>query len=107
MGRRKRRKEQRPRPVRRIPSIFLCPRCSHQSLSISLKKKPADEHAVATAVCGECGLCVVFKVPGIYQPVDAYGRLVDIYDELVDLIEELASAGSCYKEEGVEGGSEE
>lgn len=102
MGRRKRRKEQRQRPIRRLPSIFLCPRCSRQALSISIKKKLGSDEAVAHALCGECGLCATFKVPAIFQQVDAYGKLVDLYDELVDVFEELVARSDCYRETGVE-----
>ncbi len=101
MGRRKRKKEIKRRPVRRIPSIFLCPRCSRQALSISLKRKMGEDYAIAHAICGECGLCVVFKVPSLFQPVDAYGKLVDIHDRYMELVEEAVDKGDCFKEPGL------
>ena len=107
MGRRKRRKQIKPTQVRKIPSIFLCPRCSRQSLSINIKKKMGEEYALAHAICGECGFCASFRVPSIFQPVDAYGKLVDLYDSNMDIIEEIVEQGGCFKEAGLEEVAEE
>ncbi len=106
MGRRKRRKEQVKRPVRRIPTIFICPHCSRQSLRITIKHKMGEDYAVAEATCGECGLCARFTVPSIMQPVDAYGKLIDIYDSYEGDVSELIEKGVCLGDIGGERGFE-
>ncbi|MGC9187303.1 MAG: hypothetical protein ACP5GN_06435 [Fervidicoccaceae archaeon] len=98
MGRRKKKRVQPKRIVRKIPKVFMCPHCSKQSLRVSVKSKPSDEHAVAEAVCGECGFCARFKVPKLYQPVDAYGKLIDLYDSFQGDIGAEIRAGKCIGE---------
>ncbi|MFP3268791.1 MAG: hypothetical protein RXO29_04310 [Desulfurococcales archaeon] len=95
MGRRRKKREQPKRIVRKIPKIFMCPHCSKQTLRISVSSKPSDEYAVAEAFCGECGFCARFKVPKLYQPVDAYGKLVDLYDSFTGKIEEEIRNKRC------------
>ncbi|MEM0021518.1 MAG: hypothetical protein QW039_03035 [Fervidicoccaceae archaeon] len=109
MGRRKKKRAQPKRIVRKIPKIFVCPHCSRQSLRISVTAKPSDDFAVADAICGECGFCARFKVPKLYQPVDAYGKLIDLYDSVSESVESTIAAGNCIgeldgrREEEVEG----
>lgn len=100
MGRRKKRRKAVPRVVRRLPKIFLCPNCSRQSLSISLTPISGTEYSEAVGRCGECGLCVKVVVPKIFQPVDAYGRIVDAFESFQGDIDELVSSGKC-----IEGGA--
>lgn len=95
MGRRRKRRKPLKRVVRKIPTIFICPHCSRQSLKITIKRSMGSEEAIAEAVCGECGLCAKFKIPSIMQPVDAYGKLVDLYDSYEGDINELISSGKC------------
>ena len=83
MGRRKRRKQIPRKITRKLPTIFQCPYCGKQTLSISLKKSAKEEWVLAEAVCGECGFCARLKIAPIQQAIDAYGKLVDLYEAYV------------------------
>lgn len=98
MARRKRKKIQVKKPIRKIPKIFVCPHCSKQSLRVVVRAKIGEERAVAEAVCGECGFCARFYVPNIFQPVDAYGKVIDIYDAFEGNIEKEIEEGRCIGE---------
>jgi len=98
LGRRKKKRIQPKRIARKIPKVFLCPHCSKQSLRVTVSSKPGDEQASAEAVCGECGFCARFRVPKLFQPVDAYAKLIDLYNSFQGSIEEEIKAGKCIGE---------
>lgn len=99
MGRRKKRKKAIPKIVKRLPKIFLCPNCSKQSLSISINPIEGSDYSEAIGRCGECGLCIKVTVPKLYQPVDAYGRIIDTFENFEGDIEEIVSKEECLEEE--------
>ncbi len=73
MGRRKRRKKVVLRPKRRIPKVFMCPKCGKRTVSI----KSQDDTVVV--VCGNCGLKYSFQIKEGLDKVDYYGKFVDEY----------------------------
>ena len=103
MGRRRKRRKIIRKTIRRLPTIFICPYCSKQSLRINIKRIGASDEAIAEAVCGECGFCAKYKVPAIMQPVDAYGKLIDLYDAFEGDIGDLINKGACLEESMVYG----
>ncbi len=98
LGRRRKRRKIIKKPVRKLPTIFICPYCSKQSLRINIKRIENSDEAIAEAVCGECGFCAKFKIPTIMQPVDAYGKLIDLYDAFEGDVEDLINKGACLEE---------
>jgi transcription elongation factor Elf1 len=95
LGRRKKRKKVVPKVVKRLPKIFLCPNCGRQSLSIAMTPIEGSDYSEAVARCGECGLCIKVIVPKLYQPVDAYGKVIDIFESFEGDIEEAISRNEC------------
>lgn len=98
MGRRKRRKQVPKKVVRKLPTIFSCPQCGKQTLSISLKKRLEGDWVLAEAVCGECGFCARLRITPIQQAVDAYGKLVDLYETYISGTE-VSIHGECIDED--------
>lgn len=95
-GRRKKRRKARPRFVRRLPRLFMCPNCNKQALSVSMRPTEGSDYAEATAQCGECGLCVVLTVPRLFHPVDVAGRVVDVFEDNKELIGDAIKKGECF-----------
>ena len=76
-GRRRKKRVRRVVRVKRvIPSIFQCPHCGVQALTIEINRGKG----VAIARCGHCGFMAELNVPPIYQPVDVYGMIIDLYN---------------------------
>ncbi|MBE9391636.1 transcription elongation factor [Fervidicoccus fontis] len=98
MGRRKRKRQQLKKPVRKIPKIFVCPHCSKESLRIVIRPKQGEDKAIAEASCGECGFCARFYVPNIFEPVNAYGKVIDLYDSFEGDIEKEIASNKCIGE---------
>ncbi|OYT66616.1 hypothetical protein B6U74_00285 [Candidatus Bathyarchaeota archaeon ex4484_205] len=81
MARRKRRKIKVYK--RKLPSIFVCPQCGHQSISVNFENSSnSGDLKVAIVKCGfeECGLSDTFEVPKRYEKVDAYCKFVDRFN---------------------------
>jgi len=76
LGRRKRRKIIR-RVKKKIPTVFICPKCGRYSVSVNFR----EEDVMVS--CGICGLNFLFPYNPALQPVDYYGKFVDKYYESV------------------------
>ncbi len=75
MGRRKR-KQQKYVPKRRLPRVFKCPRCGHKTL------KPIDLRKDGPEVKMRCGFCNIEEMVAkntLTEPVDAFGDFIDVY----------------------------
>lgn len=101
MGRRKRRKQITRKVARRLPTIFPCPYCGKQTLSISLKKEIQGDWVRAEAVCGECGFCAKIRVTPIQQAVDAYSKLIDLFESHSEKVEKLLLNKECLIEDAL------
>jgi transcription elongation factor Elf1 len=74
MGRRKRRKIVK-KVVRKIPKIFICPKCGKQSVFVNINKEENN----AYVRCGSCELNATVELYLGGEPVDAYNLFVDKY----------------------------
>ena len=79
MGGRKKRRRVIRRKKRRIPKIFICPRCGKQSVTVNFSEEEGVRQA--TVRCASCGLEASFPVKRIYEAVDAYTMFSDLYYE--------------------------
>ena len=73
MGRRRRKVIRMPK--KRIPKVFLCPRCGKEAIKIDIRKD--SENAVVK--CGSCGLIVEMPKKKPFEEVDIYCRFIDNY----------------------------
>jgi len=75
MGGRKRKKKLVKKVVKKLPKIFICPRCGRQSVSVEFN----NDHTQAYVKCAYCGLSGNVQVKKIHEAVDAYNIFVDDY----------------------------
>ncbi len=79
MGRRRKRRKKLliRRPT--MPTVFRCPNCEMEALTVEINKKERNEFGYYKAIirCGNCGLYAEMWVPPIYQPVDVYHKFLD------------------------------
>jgi transcription elongation factor Elf1 len=71
MGRRRRKVIRGPK--RKLPKIFLCPKCGKKGMSVLIIKKKER----AEIKCGVCGLIGETTVKASFQDVDAYCLFID------------------------------
>jgi transcription elongation factor Elf1 len=80
MGRRKRR---RTRPVavvkRKLPTVFQCPRCGAQAVSVTVKKTKEEKYVLVR--CSNCSLSMRYDYKEYLEPVDYFSRFLDDYGE--------------------------
>jgi len=74
MGRRRRKVVRIPK--KRLPQVFLCPRCGKEAIRIELIK---NEEKRATVRCGSCGLTDELPITNSYKEIDAYCKFTDKY----------------------------
>ncbi|MEM1514472.1 MAG: hypothetical protein QXT26_05030 [Thermoproteota archaeon] len=62
---------------KRIPKVFLCPKCNQQSIRIEITEE--DNERKATVRCGNlnCGYVKEMVVKPYFKEVDVYCQLID------------------------------
>jgi len=75
LGRRRRKVVKIPR--RKLPKIYLCPRCGEESIKVIIDR----EGSKASVICGneKCKLAGEVPISSSEQAVDAYCRFSDEY----------------------------
>lgn len=73
MGRRRRKVVKIQR--RKLPELFLCPRCGKNTVNSTINKKKGQ----AVVVCSNCRLNATFQSEPLMGEVDAYCLFVDRY----------------------------
>ena len=79
LGRRRKRRKIIVKKVRRLPTIFQCPRCGKTSVSVVINKK--EQHVFVK--CAACGLAHDFEYNRHLEPVDYYSMFIDWFEEEV------------------------
>ena len=73
MGRRRRKVIRMPK--KKIPKVFLCPRCGKEAIKIEISVKSKN----AIVKCGSCGLVVEMTKNKPFEEVDVYCNFIDDY----------------------------
>ena len=59
---------------RKLPTVYLCPKCGEESVKINIEKKPN-----AMITCGKCELKAAISFQLYEKPIDIYCNFVDKY----------------------------
>ncbi len=76
MGRRKRRRKVVLKPKRKLPTVFQCPSCGYNSVSVSIRKKDK----LVLVKCSVCGLHLTFDYNPYLVEVDYYSKFLDSFE---------------------------
>jgi len=62
-------------PKKRLPKIFLCPRCGKESMRVELLRNEAK----GIIRCGSCGLTGELPMKPAHKEIDVYSAFTDRY----------------------------